>query len=387
MQKKRGISLIVLVITIIVMIILAAAIIISLTNNGIIEKASNAVNEYNDDEANHVATLAWSEAYISGVRDIDELKQRVRTGIIDAGLNYNDYGLIVTTRGVNVIKGWIQDGLLITKGDVTLEVGDLIQYNAGVSGYTGAWKILGAKEDGKLLIMSTKDVDSLFLYGLTGNDSTNYGVLNGISRLDELCEPYGHGEGAVGARSIKVEDIDKLTGYDPKTYEVGHIYEYGNSVSLTWSATNSGKLNYTTTNNKTGTFKTTHSEGFFYVDYNTMKRKSVVLGSNTIPLITNTSYKYNVSQLLSSVSQKATEMIVGSGSDKYWLASTFTRTSTNAAYFGLKTIKSSSVDYSYLFYSDGYKDEAERGVRAVVELSNLLKAGTKDATNGWSYTI
>lgn len=45
MRKKQGISLIVLVITIIVMIILAAAIIISLTNAGIINKASDAVTE------------------------------------------------------------------------------------------------------------------------------------------------------------------------------------------------------------------------------------------------------------------------------------------------------------------------------------------------------
>lgn len=47
MQKKKGISLIVLVMTIIVMIILASTIIISLNNNGVIEKSKEAVFKTN----------------------------------------------------------------------------------------------------------------------------------------------------------------------------------------------------------------------------------------------------------------------------------------------------------------------------------------------------
>ena len=52
MQKKKGISLIVLVITIIVMIILAGTIILSLNNNGIIEKANEAVEGNNQKQVN-----------------------------------------------------------------------------------------------------------------------------------------------------------------------------------------------------------------------------------------------------------------------------------------------------------------------------------------------
>ena len=47
MQKKKGISLIVLVITIIVMIILAAAVVLTLGNAGIINKANDAVKLQN----------------------------------------------------------------------------------------------------------------------------------------------------------------------------------------------------------------------------------------------------------------------------------------------------------------------------------------------------
>ena len=50
MQKKKGISLIVLVITIIVIIILGTAVIISLNNNGIINRARSGVKSYNEQE-------------------------------------------------------------------------------------------------------------------------------------------------------------------------------------------------------------------------------------------------------------------------------------------------------------------------------------------------
>ncbi len=48
---------------------------------------------------------------------------------------------------------------------------------AGVEGYTGAWKVLGA-ENGKLLIMSTVNVGTLTLEGKNGYN-------NGISKLSE----------------------------------------------------------------------------------------------------------------------------------------------------------------------------------------------------------
>ena len=40
---------------------------------------------------------------------------------------------------------WTQSGTAIKKGSLTLEVGDYINYDAGVSGYTGKWRILGVE--------------------------------------------------------------------------------------------------------------------------------------------------------------------------------------------------------------------------------------------------
>jgi len=65
MQKKKGISLIVLVITIIVMIILAAAIILSLNNAGIIGNANKAVSETDYKNVQTAAQLVYADMMLS----------------------------------------------------------------------------------------------------------------------------------------------------------------------------------------------------------------------------------------------------------------------------------------------------------------------------------
>ena len=64
MRNKKGISLIVLVITIIVMIILAASVVITLSNTGIIDRASEATNKTNQSNLQDIVDIAWSDAYV-----------------------------------------------------------------------------------------------------------------------------------------------------------------------------------------------------------------------------------------------------------------------------------------------------------------------------------
>ena len=71
MQKKKGISLIVLVITIIVMIILAASVVITLSNTGIIDRADQAVKLTNEKQVQDLAAMIWSEKYMDKYRGED----------------------------------------------------------------------------------------------------------------------------------------------------------------------------------------------------------------------------------------------------------------------------------------------------------------------------
>ena len=103
-------------------------------------------------------------------------------------------------------RRWTQSKTTVTNGAVTLNVGSKVSgYEAnGVSD----WYILGAK-DGKLLITTDRNVTTVTLSGQEG-------YVNGIATLNVTAEAYTDGNFAEGkARTIDVEDVNRVTGYDP----------------------------------------------------------------------------------------------------------------------------------------------------------------------------
>ena len=235
------------------------------------------------------------------------------------------------------------------------------EYECGVDGYTGSWKVLGA-ENGKLLIMSTVDVGKLTL---SGKDGYN----NGISQLNAMCAPYGK-----NARSIKVDDINRVTGYDPTNqgdgtvFGTGEFFEYGNKVTYTASGS-------TATNGKTNTTiaisKYEHPDG----------RK---IGTDNVTSITveSTHYYYYPYSLTTSSSttgeckgiatdSSAYKLLFRNADDSancsYWLASSLVGAYSNISYFGLRNVLSGGRVSGYILWdSGGNTDNPSLGVRAVV---------------------
>jgi len=106
MQKKKGISLIVLVITVIVMIILSGAIIIALNNMKIIGKSEDAVAEHNLNEVKNIASVAWIEAFENGAKEQSEYKEAVMSALEKNNIteeDYYGYAIKVTVDGVEFI--------------------------------------------------------------------------------------------------------------------------------------------------------------------------------------------------------------------------------------------------------------------------------------------
>ena len=101
--KKQGISLIVLVITIIVMIILAAAIILSLTSNGIIDRANEAVDKTDEAEVKAYAQTIWADAYTEGKRGT-ELIETVEKELEKLGVTPMKYTLDISDSGMDIQK-------------------------------------------------------------------------------------------------------------------------------------------------------------------------------------------------------------------------------------------------------------------------------------------
>ena len=242
---------------------------------------------------------------------------------------------------------------------VTKEVGENYDYDCGVSSYTGGWKILGA-ENGKLLIMSTKDIGTLKLEGKAGYNT-------GVTQLDNMCKPYG-----TNARSIKVEDINRVTGYDPnktgdgKKYGQGQMYEYGNKVTYTSSGS-------------TGSNGQAYNGALLYNKYEHPDGRAI--GSNGVTSITETStYYYYYADTLTENSSgttvgiaKTTNAYKALFSEDYWLASSCAYATTGITWFSMRYVHISAyygkVNCEYLLRSDGNNSyKPSKMVRAVVSL-------------------
>ena len=339
-KNTAGITLIALVVTIVVLLILAGVSVNALFgDSGIIEKAKDAQNKMN-------------LAIENDQKGINELSK------------WLDNQVNRTTGGddpVTPTGNWTQNKTSVTNGTTTYTVGDDYTYDCGVSGYTGVWKVLGA-ENGKLLIMSTVDVGTLQLSGKDGYNT-------GVSQLNTMCAQYG-----TNARSITVEDINRVTGYDPtnqgdgKVFGAGEFYEYGNKATYTASESSA-----TNGQNYTGSISYEHPDG----------RK---IGTDNVTSITveSTAYYYYPYSLTTSSSttgeckgiatdSSAYKLLFRNADDSancsYWLASSYVDARSSTSNFGLRYVASVGRVNAYgLWRSYGGPRDPSLGVRAVVSL-------------------
>ena len=276
--NNRGITLIALVITIIVLLILAGISISMLSgDNGLLNRAVQAKDATRGGEVQETVTLA--AANNAGVEHIGGTKQ-TKTDVITqlhndgkltdsevATLEEND---IIVIGGItidfSVLGGsnWEYNHTTQTvkKGSLELKIGDYVNttpYTVDGKQFDGKWRVLG-EENGQLLLVSANYVDFEGSTDSSGNPlirlQGSNGIDNEIARLNTLSAKFADGTKTEKGRSIKVEDINKITGYDPTDSRInpndltqkglfgnGYIYQYGNNVTYTIKAgvQNSGK--------------------------------------------------------------------------------------------------------------------------------------------------
>lgn len=437
LKERNGITLIALVITIIVLLILAGVTIATLTgDNGILGKANEAKTTNDEEKAKEQIKIAVMGSYgKDGELNYDDLKQNLGqigiTGLPDTA----SYPLKVTLDGV---KATIKENGKVEFGK-TIEVGDYVDYdptleaNASDLTYTSTadktgtnsdqefnattyksagygWRILGVS-NGKIRLISEefigpgKDkeiyIGSRTYYNLKGQK----GYINGIEELNKISAIFGHGKGAEKAKSITVEDINGITGYNPETakYNQGDWNEYGNKV--TYTRGEGTALSSSATNGETwsGTIDT-----FNYYDKTNKTFKALTSGSTEI---TSTSYYYASAQVNSSfltgeVNSDGTmnttsvyQMLFGGTSvendrlirnftsrkkQSYWLASDYADAHNGyAVYWGLRNVNDGDVDGLCLCSSYEYQDSRIYGVRPVVSLKSDVSLEWNETAKEW----
>ena len=350
-KSSKGITLIALVITIIVLLILAGISISMLSgDNSILSRAGEARDITGEKSIAERVQLAYLGALAEGKGDVTrELLENALdnefgqngynkplsdlTKVTIDGKDYNFDGTI--TEGGSG-REWTQDSegkIVSPDGKVKLQIGDYVNYSAvagvdttdtnnttiksngtdngygdqtfDLTKYTGdnKWRVLGVK-DGRVELISADLVplsdNSVYFY-LKGRT----GFQNAETELTKIAGLYGHGTHATGARSVNVDDINKITGYNTKAegiknptaeqiasgnkYGKNQLYEYGNKVTYSWVGTDKPK--YETTNGKTGNLSKSHNvtnssygdfqNAFSWFDFNTNSWKKSPYTDNT----------------------------------------------------------------------------------------------------------
>lgn len=241
------------------------------------------------------------------------------------------------------MEKWIQtNDFKVKRGELVLNIGDYIIYHdcAGENGedlYKGRWQVLGVSDEGNILIVSKNCVTTHCF----NKEHTVEGAMNaystGVETLDKICETYGKGAVAVGARSICIEDVDKLTGFNKiKNSKCGRIY----------------------------TLKTKKEKLSYWHDGTCWHKTKYMKSTN----LTNTYYMYYISY--SDLPSNVYDMLF---SRCYWLASPFVYATPYSACFGLRSVAYDIVGGVDFIGLNGHICKIEQGVRAVVTLKSDSK--------------
>ena len=388
-RNKQGISLIVLVITIIVMIILAAAIILSLSSNGIINRANEAVEKTDKAQVQTLANTIWMEAYLDGARTKSELYNAVIKGLKENNINPDIYSIQISSSGIGKVEDaiWVQDGTVVTNTVTGLEidVGDYIDYKANVAGYvdTAGWQVLGA-ENGELLVVSSGIIATPTIGNHTDLNMLQKVWETLVTYLDSECAKYGEGAYATSVRSMTGEDIDKIAKYDGTTFkgeDLGEsaVLDYGRELTFLWDS--EGNVIYTYDGLETPGILTRPHDKFVWYDEaskswkeSTTKTVGVIKAADgTIAKVTNNAVMYEGTSKITD--EKAYTLIFGTDTTPldYGLASPVNMVLEDCLSYAARYICNGYSLFGDLVISDGYCIGDAIQLRVVVSLSSDIR--------------
>ena len=448
--KQNGITVVALVITIIIMLILAGVTVKIATGGGIIDKTKNASDEFEIEQEKEKVKSGYLSYKTAKMVDNDaqlSVEDAKTTGNATSGWTVtftktnNEYKLTkdgkvtLTKQNGTVVSGWTDNGDgTFTNGDVTLQVGDYVNYDptkdengntVSITSYTSygtssanrndgrtsgysedqefrvnsgnssdGWRVLDI-ENGQIRLIAARGyrtvTSSVVGYCLDGKEGYQYG----ISELNAISAIYGQGKGATGAKSITVEDINKLTGYNPtnaeggKPYGSGDANEYGNKITYFWDGTNKPCYEYGDGKNKrTGNLYNEHTVFNWYDgtmwQNSTKSTSATTTNKERIIELTNDFYSYGPTTLTYSGNEKINNILFeGSSSVTYWLASSYKYFDDYNINFGMFHVRNNNMSGDTLIYSNGNTTKYNINfIRPVVTLKSDVQIEKTSANDG-----
>ena len=319
LQKKqeKGITLIALIVTIVVLLLLAGVTLnLVLSNNGVISKAKQAVEETDAAGAKNGMSLYLAGLKVDKVEDsnfrlADYLSSNIGNEGIEDFLNNGDGHAQVAYRGhiflvdlndysfeylgksdgtgaIRHLKQVLDNNNEDVPGIAMVEAGELETEDLG-------WEVLSINDDGTVNLIAKNNTG--FEVSLSGIN----GYTNGVKALNEICSKlYGNleinGQKVLSARSANLTDF-----YDV-TYQQNIKYEQGKKIQPYINTLDVQNDGYATEQ---------------ITDYIDASNTSEEQASNTNMLLASTSPTIRI---IKSTNNKASANMTGTGNN-YWLAS------------------------------------------------------------------
>lgn len=201
------------------------------------------------------------------------------------------------------------------------------------------------------------------------------GYINAEDVLNDIGAVYGHGNGATGGRSIKLEDIEQYSSYNPEDSR-----EYGRTQTYTKGAYFVNIGNGTVSGGEPNTWK----------GYKECIQASV---SNPVTVKQLSRYGYSAENFFEN--KTIYKMLFKDTADteyknSYWLASrnvSFTIDSSSGCYFDVCCIRKGTVVAEDTHGSGGDPGGGKYRVMPIVSLkSNILISG-KDESGVWQLSL
>lgn len=304
---------------------------------------------------------------------------------------------------------------IIDEGTVQKGNGNSDQTYSAADASNVKWKVLGAGDNGELLIVAAdvlkntnNTTKKLTLRGITG-------YLNGVEELNKICQVYGKGKGATGARSINYDDIGKAIGRKRGTNTASYTYTWTPNSNTNHSPSYNGGKNYlkyyhtkadtqsvkdyTSGGSKDKTLLKTTSTGVFnYFNTETGKWetntqelngltetktigtvKPDYVGYSSVTDAQKATRGYNV-VFKTDVGEEIVKDTYKDGvwqsgdNNRYWLGSSYCSVGSNFADWGLYFVYASGYVYGYGPYdSFGVVNTPSYGVRPLVTLKSDIQ--------------
>ena len=204
-----------------------------------------------------------------------------------------------------------------------------------------------------------------------------------------MCSVFGYGNGATGARSVNVDDIDKALNYNKNNFiytdeddDMKYNYTYGWQTTYygkrtTWNPKNTFEFKNTDKLDENGDYQREGSYATF-TDIN----GNVATDDKPITITSNI-YIYTKDQFTDKIESKALNMIFGENKQfDFWLASCGVIGYCDYADWGLFYINGDTLGEDSLYSSYGYEYYCNYYVLPVVSLKSNIQ-GAKDASGIW----